>query len=198
MVGWAMFTPCILLTMEERYGRKLARRDGVTLKHSFETGMHIFGFLEIQLSNRLYTVLTWCNGPWAINFLYMLKAQVVDKSMTTLINMETFTTILPVFSNGKTVPRDIIFLASKMVLLAVMRLNCSEPKELALPKIDILSLQAIIHGVTAGKIMTCISRNMMNFSHPFVQVSLSMTEKKQHIVRWLPYWEEWLPTQGRK
>jgi hypothetical protein len=44
--------------MEERYGRKLARRDGVTLKHSLETGMHIFGFLEIQLSNRLSTVLT--------------------------------------------------------------------------------------------------------------------------------------------
>ena len=168
--------------------------------------------LEAQLRN--WNAHLWLSGDsiveqavhcidmmqWAMGEQLPLcsKALVVDKSMTTLINMETSTTILPVFSNGKTVPKDIIFLGSKMVQLAVMRLNYSEPKELALPKIDILSLQAIIHGVTAGKIMTCISRNMMNCSHPFVQVSLSMTEKKQHIARWLPYWEEWLPTQAKK
>ena len=90
-------------------------------------------------------MMQWAMGE---QLLYMLKALVVDKSMTTLINMETSTTILPVFSNGKTVPKDIIFSAAKWYSCSY-EVELFGTKELALPKIDILSLQAIIHGVTA-------------------------------------------------
>ena len=66
-------------------------------------------------------MMQWAMGDQPL----MRKVQVDDKSMMTLTSMEVFTIILPAFTNGKTEPKDTIFLVNRMELLAVMKLNYS-------------------------------------------------------------------------
>ena len=73
----------------------------------------------------------------------------------------------------------IIFLASKMVLSAVMKLNYLAPKELARRRIGTRLLPVIIHGDIAVKTTTCTRRNTMYCLHQSVQVSSLMMEKKR-------------------
>ena len=126
------------------------------------------------------------------------EVQVAVGSMMILISMEIFMTILPAFSSGRMGLKGIIFLASKMVLSAVMKLNYLAPKELARRRIGTRLLPVIIHGDIAVKTTTCTRRNTMYCLHQSVQVSPLMMEKKRPIVQWLLFWEGWLLTQVKK